>query len=605
MKEVIKMKVKEKFQSKFAGILKAINRYPLTMLLLLAAATISAMLIQQEIERYFQYLVTFLIGALLTIVAQQIYERFFTKTSQRLMLMAGALVLTGAYFFAIYPDSTFDLETSIKTGIAVFALLMAFIWVPSIENKLTFNESFMATFKAFFITALFTWIIAGGSSLIIFAVDRLLFNVGDNTTLHTLNIIFTLFAPIFFLSFTPEYFGNKDKLLEDDRVALREETIGRSISCPNYLNILISYIIIPITGLYTVILLAYILLNIGGDFWTQNLLEPMLVAYSITVIIVYILASHLDNKFANIFRKVFPKVLIPIVLFQTIASILKIGEVGITYGRYYVILFGVFALIAALIFSFMSVRKNGLIVAVLLIFSVISIIPPIDAFTVSRVNQISLLKDTLEENNMLKNDEIIPNSSIPKEDMKKIVRTVRYLEDMNYAKEIKWLPNNLYSSEKFENTFGFSKDYMQMEIDGEFVQSKSVYLNWDNSRVFNVTDYEHMMYMSIHSKKENNELDEGIIIEEDGNTFTVLKKYDDDNVGSIEIIDENDEVLIKVDTKPFFEKILKMSGPEDLSLEDATFTQENDKIKLSMLANSGDWYEDQYNAEIYLFVSIK
>ena len=144
------MKVKKRFQNKFDGIIKATNRYPLTMLLLLAAAVTSTIIIQQDVDHYVQYFVTFLIGALLSIVAQQIYERFFTKESERLLLMVGALVLAGAYFFAIYPDDTFNLETGIKTGVTVFALLMAFIWIPSIKSKITFNESFMATFKASF-----------------------------------------------------------------------------------------------------------------------------------------------------------------------------------------------------------------------------------------------------------------------------------------------------------------------------------------------------------------------------------------------------------------------------------------------------------------------
>ena len=494
------MKVKKRFQNKFDGIIKATNRYPLTMLLLLAAAVTSAIIIQQDVDHYVQYLVTFLIGALLSIVAQQIYERFFTKESERLLLMVGALVLAGAYFFAIYPDDTFNLETGIKTGVTVFALLMAFIWIPSIKSKITFNESFMATFKAVFITVLFTGIIAGGISLIIFAVDNLLFSVADNTIPHTLNIVFTLFAPIFFLSFTPPYFGKKDTDLTTEQLTLREEKLQRAVSCPNYLSILISYIIIPLTALYTVILLAYILLNIGGDFWTKNLLEPLLVSYAITVIVVYILASHLDNKFAHFFRKIFPKVLIPIVLFQTIASIVKISEMGITYGRYYVILFGVFAIIAGIVFSFMPVRKNGLIVAVLLIFSVISIMPPVDAFTVSRTNQISLLKETLLENNMLENDTILPNSTISNEDKKVITQTIGYLENMGYTDEIDWLPNNIYYNNNFQETFGFTQVYDQ--VDDGSNQSQYAYLNWDNNPVVNIADYQHMVNLTIHSSNE-------------------------------------------------------------------------------------------------------
>ena len=116
-----------------------------------------------------------------------------------------------------------------------------------------------------------------------------------------------------------------------------------------------------VTAVFTLILGVYIATNIAGDFWRDNLLEPMIVSYSITVILVYILASRLENRFAQLFRKIFPKVLVPIVIFQTIASIMKIGDMGVTHTRYYVIAFGIFAIASGILFSFLPVRKMALL----------------------------------------------------------------------------------------------------------------------------------------------------------------------------------------------------------------------------------------------------
>ena len=55
--------------------------------------------------------------------------------------------------------------------------------------------------------------------------------------------------------------------------------------CPKFFEILISYIIIPLIAVFTIILLVYIIKNIGGEFWSDNLLEPMIVSYSIFVIV--------------------------------------------------------------------------------------------------------------------------------------------------------------------------------------------------------------------------------------------------------------------------------------------------------------------------------
>ena len=156
--------------------------------------------------------------------------------------------------------------------------------------------------------------------------------------------------------------------------------------------------------------------SIGGEFWTDNLLEPMLVSYAITVILVYILASEIENKFTWFFRKIFPKVLVPIVLFQITSSTLSLADTGVTHTRYYVILFGLFAAISGILLSILPVRKNGVIAALLIVFATISIVPPVDAFTISRNSQTDALKDVLEQNNMLEDNKIKPNKSITEKD---------------------------------------------------------------------------------------------------------------------------------------------------------------------------------------------
>ena len=73
----------------------------------------------------------------------------------------------------------------------------------------------------------------------------------------------------------------------------------------------------------------------------------------------------------------------PIVIFQIISSIISLSDTGITHTRYYVILFGLFAATAGILMSFLPVRKNGVVAAMLIIFTVLSVVPPVDAFTIS------------------------------------------------------------------------------------------------------------------------------------------------------------------------------------------------------------------------------
>lgn len=584
------MRILESLRSKMLGLGDTVTRYPLTLLFLVALAAVNAISIQDGSDEHSRYVSTFVIGAMLAAVAQQMYERFFAQEAARYIGMAAALIVTAGYWFTIAPGDFFHVETSIKTGVILFALLMAFIWVPSINSRLTFNDSFLAAFKAFFTTVLFSAVISGGLSLVLLAVDQLLFSIGDTTIGHVMNVVGSLFAPLFFLSLMPDYQHADSRRVE------------KATSFPYLLEILVSYIIIPLTALYTLILLAYMAMNIRGDFWTDNLLEPMLVSYAVAVILVYVLASRLENQFALLFRRIFPKVLIPIVVFQVIASMLKIQETGITHGRYYVIMFGVFAAISGVIFSFYPVRKNGWIAAVLIIFSAVSILPPVDAFSVSRNSQTQLLEKTLSKNDMLQDGKVQPNADISKEDKKKIAKTVDYLAGLDYTKKISWLPDNADNSHVFEDTFGFAKIYEHPA--GPHDPPRFASLQWEGSEPLSVEGYDLMLYMNVLGQ------DQQSTFTYKGETYS-LEGIREDGVIRIVIKDENGSELISVDTKDFLEKTTE-ADPEgdvttdhELSAREASLTEENDKAKVLLLFNTIDMYEGNFNADLHMFIKLK
>lgn len=591
------MSLSKRFNAKMEGFVQAISRYPLTTVFLVAAAIVNMIIIKKDFEDYTNLLLTLIVGAMFGVVAQHVYERFFVKNVERLLLIIGAVLLTIGYYFAIYSTSVFSIENGTKTAVIIFALIMAFIWVPTIKGTTTFNESFISAFKSFFITVLFSVVIAGGMSAIITATDTLLFSINYKAIAHVLNIVFVLFAPIFFLSFTPYYIGKKDMDRSSEELRTRQEEVNKAVNCPKLLNVLVSYIIVPLTAVFTIILLLYIVLNIGGDFWSKNLLEPMLVSYSITVIIVYILASTIDNPFANIFRKVFPKVLLPIVLLQTVASIVKIQEMGITHGRYYVIMFGIFAVITAIVFSFLPVKKNGMIVAVLLLFSFVSIIPPLDAFTVSRVNQTNVLKEVLLENGMLDGNTVIPNADISTEDKQTVTRTVQYLRSLDSIEEIDWLPNSLAKYRDFSSTFGFNEVYESGYEGSDYYYAT---LDWQEQFVVNIDNYDRMIRLYLNSENLNSDIPFEI---EDAQYVIKQRKLEDNIV--LTVASSNGEKVIEFNTREIVNKIIEEPTGEALSLEEATVIFENEQIRINMLVLSLDLHDHVYNIETYMFVQMK
>lgn len=577
-------------KEKLTNVIRAFNRYPVVVVFLLVAATVNILMIESDQETFMTALLALVIGAMLSMVAQQIYERLFTTIKERLLLQVGAILLTIGYYFVIRTLDSFSMELEIKTAVVMFALMMVFIWLPSIKSNVLFNQTFMATFKAFFTTVLFTAVIAIGLNVSIFAIDQLLISINYKVYLHVLNFIFTLFSPLFFLSLIPLYPGRAGRMTDEQK-----ERMHHAVASPKILVVLLSYVIVPLAWLYTFILVIYVLLNISGDFWTNNLLEPMLVSYSITIILITILVSGLTNSFASLFRKVLPKVLLPIVLFQLVASVLKVGEMGITHGRYYVLLFGLFALLTSIIFSFLPIQKSGWIAAILIVFSIISIVPPIDAFTVSRVNQTNLLQQTLIDNDMWKDGEIIPNSDISVTDKRRITQTVNYLNRMGYTNRITWLPDLI----RFNQTFGFNEVYG--EGDEEQDWGKSVYLNIEGDPIIDITGYDRLIHMYISHDVNFNEETITVPIEMNDLTYRLEELYEDETM-YLKVKVENQEIF-RFNLTEAFQQVIENGN--DLTVDQATVTAENDFVRMSVIPKFIDQYKGHYSADIYILLEIK
>ena len=594
-----KIRLREKWQ----GLMDTVTRFPMTVLLLVAAVVSNALAIDSNYNNiYSELLVTFLLGASIYVVLQILHERFFDHPILKLVYILATTVCSIVYFMIIH-GADWRVELTVRTTVIFFILLTAFLWIPAIRGKISINESFMAVFKSFFSAGFFSTVLYLGVVLVIGAIDILISNVQGDAYVHAANLVFVLFAPIYFLSMIPRY-GQEEEADKETISPASQEKIAeesRGVTAPNrFLATLITYVIIPITAVFTAILLLYILLNITGEFWSESLMEPILVTYSITVIIVYILASTVEHSFAKYFRKIFPKVLVPVVLFQTLASVLKIQEEGVTYGRYYVILFGVFATIAGILFCFLPVRKNGRIAPILILLSVISIIPPVDAFTVSRVTQTARLEKLLVRNNMLKDGLITPNAQVGEGDRVDIVKALEYLDQMNYTKRIDFLQG--YSvSRDFEKSFGFprygntgTKEY------------SNFYYRRNGEEPLQITGYDYMVQWNLYTGQVTGSKE----FEIGGIRYRIKEEGTDANNRIFLLEDGEGRELIRYELNHLLQRLLGLgSEKEELSTAQMTDTVENDAAAMSVIANIVSISERQegrdISSELILLVHIK
>lgn len=595
------MKWKQFFKGRMQSLTTAISRFPLTVLFLVLAAIINTLNIQTENVEYVEWMLACFMGALAAAVAQVSYEHFFReKEKMRYVLFVPVLLFALLYYFMIDIESDmFSLKVVVRTVALAFALLMAFIWIPSIKSRLSFSDSFTAGFKSLFTTIMFSIVLGAGILSILSAVNVLLINVDYRLFLHASNIVASLFAPLLFLSYIPVYLQQNESSSEQIN---QSAEVDEAISVPKTLEVLLTYIVIPLTMVFTIILALYILMNIGRDFWINNLLEPMLVSYAIVVILVMLLIGRLDNKMVVYFRLVFPKILFLIVLLQTVASVIQISEKGLTIGRYYVILFGVFAIIASIIFSIWPKQKNGLVAAVLIVFSLISITPPVDAFTVSKNGQIAFLEATLKNNEMLKGNELQPRSDLPENEQRKIVETVNDLEQNGNIKEVSFLPDDYQTSTDFESAFGFDP-----YNDGTIIEEYSYYyFEWTEETAVNVSDYQQLIKVQFDTlNTSSNEAVQTIEIE--GNTYQLETQEAEDDLILLLKDQENGEI-IQTNVTNALEEIEPSSdfNQADLTFEQAFIENENNAAIVDTLVMQLNDNNDQgYSGELFVFVSIK
>lgn len=435
------------------GLSAAFARFPFTVISLALASSLVCYLISLNgkpplnIEKL---IFTFIVGAFIGVVAQFASEGFIKLSKARPLVYGVSLVLTGGYFAILFPAPEISSEIVVRSLVAIFAMVCAVLFIPAFRQRNDFNLISLIHFKGFFTSALFSMVLSGGVAAVIFAVDTLLVDISYNSYAYAMAIIWIFFAPIYYLSQLPVFVGD-----QIEKVYKNEPTEAY----PKVLEILVSYISIPLFTAYTTVLIAYFVKILVTAKWPSGQLGPMVLVYSAAGLVLFVLAGPLNNHFAGFFKKVFPKVWVPIVIMQMVSVWIRINAYGITESRYYVALFGIFSIVSAVFLCIRPVSKNYYIALLAAVFAIISIIPPVDAFSVSRNSQIQRVEAILQAEGMLLNGELLPNSNASKESKKELTNILEYLNRQSTLEYISWLPDdfNIYSDMK--KTFGFDPYY--------------------------------------------------------------------------------------------------------------------------------------------------
>jgi len=576
-------RIKKIINSIALNLKTTVTRFPIALLFLASITTI----VYIEIERNFTFdddllqrlVFSGIVGAFLAITVQFMLERFKNLSKYTLLFHGFTFVLATSYYFFMTSD---DISQSILIHLFVitFALFAAYLYIPSAKNSVNFGNVALSHFKAAFTSLLYGFVLYLGFAAITGAIDLLLYELDYDVYSHIANIVFTFFTPVYYLSLLPKFNS------EDEKDAAKKEV---SYSFPRVLEILVSYIMIPLISIFSIVLIIYFIKILVTGVWPVGQVGPMVLGYSAAGYLIYILGTNLQNRFSILFRKFFPMVLIPLVVMQLVSSYIRIEAYGITESRYYVVLFGIFSIITAVVLIFSKKKNPNTIVLLAACFAILSIIPPVDAFSVSMNSQEARLEEILERNNMLVNNELVPNSDIPNEDKYELTSITYYMVRMGYLSQVEWFPEE-YSHESdyygnFEKIYGFSEYY---DDNSSGVAPLYVYAALDQNKEIDVAGFDKFIKVNINKNSNSSNLSRKIgNLTLEGNEYTIEQKSIGDDEIIISILDNQKNIVIEKSMKELTDNIFKNVNESKalMSPEELTINAQNEKMQIRIVVS--------------------
>lgn len=580
------------FISNIGYNLKAtVVRFPMTLIFLILLTTVMFIVIEDfsyiDQDMLLRIMFAGIFGAFLVTALKFLLERFESLKKYTLTFYGLTVVFaTGYYYFMT--DDKFSNSMFIHLFVIIFALFAAYLYLPSSKNALNFGDVALAHFKAAFTSILYGIVLYLGIAAIMGAIDILLYDIDYKSYAHAANIIFVFFTPAYYLSLLPK-FNSKD---DDDH---NKKEI--SYIYPRFLDILVSYITIPLITVFTAVLVIYFIKILATGVWPVGQVGPMVLGYSAVGYFIYILGSNLKNNFTVSYRKLFPIILIPLVAMQMVSAYIRIEAYGFTESRYYVVLFGIFSLVCAVMLLINKRKNPNTIVLLSALFALISIIPPVDAFTISKNSQQNRLEEILIRNNMLINDEIATRSDLSNDDKHEITNISNYLYGMGYLDDMSWYPDenieNYYAN--FKNTYGFEQYYDR----GYPIDEEQVFLNavLDINEVIDVEEFNVFFRINIYNNNKT-PVEMGTFDLND-KTYKIMQQSDDKGNLTL-LINHEDNTIMEIPMMEFIDGLFKNANEPKamMTKENLTIQKQNDKLKIKLLINS--LYVDKSSDTIYI-----
>lgn len=322
----------------------------------------------------------------------------------------------------------------------LFVAVAAYLNQRSVADFWEYNRRLFANFV---VGATFTMILFAGLSLAVLAVDQL-FNLNISERIYAR--LFIVLAGIFNTSYFLYHFPQK---YEFENADASYNAVFRNLC---------KYILIPIVGLYFLILYAY-----GAKIlttwslprgWVGSLVIGFSVAGIFTWLLNFYLPQYDDSKIVSLFRKWFWWIVLPLTVLLFVAIGTRISDYGVTEPRFIVMQVGIWLAITCLYFL-LSKSDNIKFIPISLGLIALSIaVGPFNAFSVSKRSQSGIIERVLERNGRWENGRLKQGSApMLQAEISQVESALQFLDRRGHLESADWLPMPLDSIQNITTAY--------------------------------------------------------------------------------------------------------------------------------------------------------
>ncbi len=403
---------------------KVFARFPFTIICSLLAAFHLVLLIEHDnapSEHQLQKLsMIFALGLPLFSALAFFAEKRQSSRKVNLAIQSIGVVVLAILYFTFPADITWPEMYIIRVALLAVAFhflaaFLPFLGGDQVQGFWQFNK---ALFLRFLLSGLYSAVMFIGLAIALAAIDKLFDAKIDANTYGQLWVLIAVGLNTWiFLAGIPE-----------DIKKLNETT-----EYPKGLRIFTQYILLPLVGVYLVILYAYGLKIVFEWNWPRGMVSQLVLWYSVVsllaMLLLWPLRDNVENKWIRTFSTWIFRLLVPLLVMLFLAIFERIGEYGVTINRHLVIAMATG--LAVVVLYFVLSRKKDVRIIPIVIFCVamLSAYGPLSAFSISEWSQTSRLDQKLREHDIVLSGEpdAITTTDITLEERQKMSSIIDYL----------------------------------------------------------------------------------------------------------------------------------------------------------------------------------